>query len=121
MLSKEKDCETMGIRYIRRQNFDNLRRMSRFSYFTHLQVIGQQISPARKKRRSTGRSGDGLAGSPSNDSDSSVPGIKKDKLYCICKQKYDATKFYVGCDICSNWFHGSCVNITPRMSKKMSE
>ena len=95
--------------------------MSRFSYFTHLQVIGQQISPARKKRRSTGRSGDGLAGSPSNDSDSSVPGIKKDKLYCICKQKYDATKFYVGCDICSNWFHGSCVNITPRMSKKMSE
>ena len=85
------------------------------------QVPGQQVSPARKKRRSTGRSGDGLASSPSNDSDNSVPGIKRDKLYCICKQKYDATKFYVGCDICSNWFHGSCVNITPRMSKKMSE
>merc|ERR1719430_561836 len=85
------------------------------------QVPGQQLSPARKKRRSTGRSGDGLASSPSNDSDNSVPGIKRDKLYCICKQKYDATKFYVGCDICSNWFHGSCVNITPRMSKKMSE
>merc|ERR1719193_3071810 len=86
------------------------------------QVSGQQpVSPARKKRRSTGRSGDCLGNSPSNDSDNSVPGIKKDKLYCICKQKYDATKFYVGCDICSNWFHGSCVGITPKMSKKMSE
>ena len=89
--------------------------------FQIFQVSGQQLSPSRKKRRSTGRSGDGFASSPSNDSDNSVPGIKRDKLYCICKQKYDATKFYVGCDICSNWFHGSCVNITPRMSKKMSE
>ena len=89
--------------------------------FLKFQVSGQQLSPSRKKRRSTGRSGDGFASSPSNDSDNSVPGIKRDKLYCICKQKYDATKFYVGCDICSNWFHGSCVNITPRMSKKMSE
>ena len=33
-------------------------------------------------------------------------------MFCVCKQKYDATKFYVGCDICSNWFHGSCVKIT---------
>ena len=56
-----------------------------------------------------------------SSSDSGIPGIKRDKLYCVCKQKYDATKFYVGCDICSNWFHGSCVKITPKMSKKMSE
>ena len=46
-----------------------------------LQMPGQQMSPARKKRRSTGRSGDGVASSPSNDSDNSVPGIKRDKLY----------------------------------------
>jgi nucleosome-remodeling factor subunit BPTF len=61
--------------------------------------------------------------SPGTDSssDSGIPGIKRDRMYCVCKQKYDATKFYVGCDICSNWFHGSCVNITPKMSKKMSE
>lgn len=79
-----------------------------------------QLSPARKKRRSRGL--EGLA-SPGTDSssDSGIPGIKRDKLYCVCKQKYDATKFYVGCDICSNWFHGSCVKITPKMSKKMSE
>merc|ERR1719305_718460 len=65
--------------------------------------------PAKKRRKSD--KGDG----------GEDRGWKKERLYCICKQTYDATKFYVGCDICSNWFHGSCVNITPRMSKKMSE
>ncbi|XP_023813717.1 LOW QUALITY PROTEIN: nucleosome-remodeling factor subunit BPTF-like [Oryzias latipes] len=37
---------------------------------------------------------------------------KKDtKLYCICKTPYDESKFYIGCDLCSNWFHGRCVGI----------
>ncbi|XP_068148302.1 LOW QUALITY PROTEIN: nucleosome-remodeling factor subunit NURF301 [Drosophila tropicalis] len=46
---------------------------------------------------------------------------KKEKLYCICRTRYDETKFYVGCDLCSNWFHGDCVNITEEASKKLSE
>ncbi|XP_053954762.1 nucleosome-remodeling factor subunit NURF301 isoform X1 [Anastrepha ludens] len=46
---------------------------------------------------------------------------KKEKLYCICRTPYDDTKFYVGCDLCSNWFHGDCVNITEEASKKLSE
>lgn len=28
-------------------------------------------------------------------------------------------RFYVGCDMCSNWYHGSCVGISQRSSKKM--
>ena len=36
----------------------------------------------------------------------------KKKLYCVCRTPYDNSKFYVGCDLCSNWFHGSCVGIT---------
>ncbi|XP_075160179.1 nucleosome-remodeling factor subunit NURF301 E(bx) isoform X2 [Haematobia irritans] len=48
-------------------------------------------------------------------------GRKKEKLYCVCRTPYDDTKFYVGCDICSNWFHGDCVNITEEDSKKLSE
>lgn len=43
------------------------------------------------------------------------------KLYCVCRTPYDNTKFYVGCDVCSNWFHGDCVGITEVMSQKMSE
>lgn len=30
-------------------------------------------------------------------------------------------RFYVGCDLCNNWFHGDCVGITEEMSKTMSE
>jgi len=68
-----------------------------------------------KRRKQSDRSGD------ESDNQLTPTGIKKDRLYCICKKRYDRTKFYVGCDICSNWFHGSCVGITPKMSKKMSD
>lgn len=30
-------------------------------------------------------------------------------------------RFYVGCDLCNNWFHGECVNITETESKDISE
>ncbi|XP_073972080.1 nucleosome-remodeling factor subunit NURF301 E(bx) isoform X2 [Rhodnius prolixus] len=46
---------------------------------------------------------------------------KKEKLLCICRTPYDETKFYVGCDLCNNWFHGDCVGITEEMSKSLSE
>merc|ERR1711902_271820 len=69
-----------------------------------------QSSPASKKRRRT-----------ESSEMYNTHGIKRDRLYCVCKTRYDPTKFYVGCDICSNWFHGSCVGITAKMSKKLSE
>ncbi|XP_049867331.1 nucleosome-remodeling factor subunit NURF301 [Pectinophora gossypiella] len=46
---------------------------------------------------------------------------KKEKLLCICRTPYDNTKFYVGCEHCSNWFHGNCVGVTEEMSKTMEE
>ncbi|CAG9783721.1 unnamed protein product [Diatraea saccharalis] len=47
--------------------------------------------------------------------------VKKEKLLCICRTPYDNTKFYVGCERCSNWFHGDCVGVTEEMSKTMEE
>ncbi|RZC39906.1 nucleosome-remodeling factor subunit NURF301, partial [Asbolus verrucosus] len=47
--------------------------------------------------------------------------IKKEKLYCICRTPYDETKFYVGCDLCNNWFHGDCVGITEESSRTLTE
>jgi len=86
------------------------------------EVQSPQTSPiaaATKKRRKSDKT---LPQSPQDDDAAdNIPGIKKDRMYCVCKTKYDPAKFYVGCDICSNWFHGSCVGITPKMSKKMSE
>ncbi|XP_028674723.1 nucleosome-remodeling factor subunit BPTF isoform X3 [Erpetoichthys calabaricus] len=47
---------------------------------------------------------------------------KKDtKLYCVCKTPYDESKFYIGCDLCTNWYHGDCVGITEKEAKKMDD
>ena len=61
-----------------------------------LEII-QEPPKKKKKRRSSGQA--------------SSTSVKKDKVYCICRTKYDPKKFYVGCDVCNNWFHGSCVGI----------
>jgi len=45
----------------------------------------------------------------------------KTKMYCVCKTPYDNSKFYVGCDVCSNWFHGDCIGISEQMSQCLSE
>lgn len=65
--------------------------------------------PKRNQRQHTSPS----SGNPSRN--------KKEKVYCICRTPYDETKFYVGCDLCNNWFHGDCVGITEESSKTMTE
>lgn len=65
---------------------------------------------------STGRSAAKRAHSNSNSKSS-----KKEKLLCSCRTPYDANKFYVGCDMCNNWFHGDCVGISEEMSKTLTE
>lgn len=42
---------------------------------------------------------------------------RPEKLYCVCRTPYDQTRFYIGCDLCSNWFHGTCVNITEEQAR----
>ncbi|XP_036150042.1 nucleosome-remodeling factor subunit NURF301 isoform X2 [Monomorium pharaonis] len=81
----------------------------------------QQVSP-------TSRSGSRPKKHKSQSNSTTPPGgstatsrIKKEKLYCLCRTPYDETKFYVGCDLCNNWFHGDCVGITEEMSKTLSE
>ncbi|XP_051172895.1 nucleosome-remodeling factor subunit NURF301-like isoform X2 [Leptopilina boulardi] len=83
---------------------------------------GQQVSPPNrggkpKNRRSHGNS----TTPPGGSSAANANRIKKEKLYCLCRTPYDETKFYVGCDLCNNWFHGECVGITEEMSKTLSE
>ncbi|XP_052231548.1 lysine-specific demethylase 7B-like isoform X2 [Dreissena polymorpha] len=35
----------------------------------------------------------------------------RDTLYCICRQPYNENEFMIECEVCSDWFHGSCVGI----------
>ncbi|EJD74858.1 CBR-NURF-1 protein [Loa loa] len=50
----------------------------------------------------------------------SIPDIDTTKRHCKCNQPYDPKKFYVGCDLCYQWFHGKCVGISEKKSKKMT-
>lgn len=40
---------------------------------------------------------------------------------CLLITNFNLCRFYVGCDICTNWFHGDCVNITEEQSRNISE
>uniref|UniRef100_A0A671Q843 Lysine-specific demethylase 7B-like n=1 Tax=Sinocyclocheilus anshuiensis TaxID=1608454 RepID=A0A671Q843_9TELE len=39
------------------------------------------------------------------------PKMATAQLYCVCRQPYDVSRFMIECDICKDWFHGSCVEV----------
>ncbi|XP_074105928.1 nucleosome-remodeling factor subunit NURF301 E(bx) isoform X2 [Cotesia typhae] len=84
--------------------------------------VPTQVSPSRSGGKSKKhRAPSHLHHTPPGGSSSTPNRLKKEKLYCLCRTPYDETKFYVGCDLCNNWFHGECVGITEEMSKSLSE
>ena len=44
-----------------------------------------------------------------------------DQIYCLCRQPYDETQFYIGCERCSEWYHGRCVGILQSEADKIDE
>lgn len=36
-------------------------------------------------------------------------------LFILCP------RFYIGCDMCANWFHGACVQVSPEAARSMDE
>ena len=42
------------------------------------------------------------------------------KLWCICRKPHK-NRFMIACDICQEWFHGSCVGISPKKGKEMED
>ncbi|XP_037302515.1 lysine-specific demethylase phf2-like [Manduca sexta] len=43
------------------------------------------------------------------------------ELYCLCRQPYDNSQFYICCDRCQDWFHGRCVGILQSEADNIDE
>ncbi|KAH7816559.1 putative nucleosome-remodeling factor subunit BPTF [Monocercomonoides exilis] len=41
------------------------------------------------------------------------------RLWCTCQTPYVEGQFMIQCDMCNEWFHGTCVGITPKQAETM--
>lgn len=46
---------------------------------------------------------------------------ESEQLYCLCRQPYDDSQFYIGCEKCEDWFHGRCVGILQAEAENIEE
>lgn len=53
--------------------------------------------------------------------DECKPAKADTELYCLCRQPYDESKFYICCDKCQDWFHGSCVGVLQKDADNIDE
>ncbi|XP_071960096.1 histone lysine demethylase PHF8-like isoform X2 [Antedon mediterranea] len=47
--------------------------------------------------------------------------MASDPVYCICKQPYDVSLFMIECNVCNDWFHGSCVGVREDQCNEIEE
>ncbi|CAH8514798.1 unnamed protein product [Schistosoma intercalatum] len=41
-----------------------------------------------------------------------------DEVYCVCRSS-DAERFMIACDQCEEWYHGDCINVTPKQAEQI--
>ncbi|KAJ7225474.1 hypothetical protein GGX14DRAFT_639073 [Mycena pura] len=46
-----------------------------------------------------------------DDEEEETMAAEDDKLYCICKTKYDDNRNMIACDRCDEWYHTQCVDM----------
>ena len=63
-----------------------------------------------KKRVDNGKSG----------ANEDITSQNQQVLYCICRKPFEG-RFMIECSECLEWFHGDCVNITPRQARFINE
>ncbi|XP_063816886.1 nucleosome-remodeling factor subunit BPTF isoform X2 [Pseudophryne corroboree] len=81
--------------------------------------VSSTVSSHKRKREEDRESAPSKSKKKKMISTTSKDTKKDNKIYCICKTPYDESKFYIGCELCANWYHGECVGITETEAKKV--
>ncbi|KAJ7492574.1 hypothetical protein FB451DRAFT_1349049 [Mycena latifolia] len=75
------------------------------------------VAASASRSRSTSAMPGGSVGPESSEKhedeeeDALVAAAEDDKLYCVCKTKYDEDRFMIACDKCDEWYHTQCVDM----------
>ncbi|KAJ7038152.1 hypothetical protein C8F04DRAFT_1089730 [Mycena alexandri] len=54
---------------------------------------------------------DGSEKPEDEEEEAALVAAEDDKLYCVCKTKYDEDRFMIACDKCDEWYHTQCVDM----------
>ncbi|KJE91122.1 hypothetical protein CAOG_002306 [Capsaspora owczarzaki ATCC 30864] len=75
------------------------------------------------RRRSNGNgNGNGNGNAAAAAAAAAVSSAGSDEeLYCLCKKPYDSSLFMIECNVCHDWFHGECVNVTPAQADSIDK
>ncbi|KAJ3416692.1 hypothetical protein HDV05_000522 [Chytridiales sp. JEL 0842] len=69
-------------------------------------------SKSRTKGKRSSKQAAGQSDVPESELVDPAGGEDPNKLYCYCQQPYNAFLFYIGCENCDGWFHGTCAKMT---------
>ncbi|KAK2635454.1 hypothetical protein Ddye_030246 [Dipteronia dyeriana] len=82
------------------------------------------VDSRSKSKNSTKRS---ITGKSRNNTKLLEPNYEEDEdsehntLCGSCGDNYNADEFWIGCDICEQWYHGKCVKITPAKAETIKQ
>ncbi|XP_034116404.2 uncharacterized protein LOC117576007 isoform X2 [Drosophila albomicans] len=94
--------------------------MSQASRGVHKKQLSKESSggsvkrPKRSNKLNTSQTNDADASESQEDDDD------PNKLWCICRQPHN-NRFMICCDLCEDWYHGTCVNVTKAMGLEMEQ
>lgn len=82
----------------------------------------ERPTKAPRKKKSAGKT-KAIVPTKAQDEEESQEDEDEDdpnKLWCICRQPHN-NRFMICCDVCEDWFHGTCVSITKAMGLEMEQ